>query len=87
MQCHSLFTSAGNACGWAAFDQESFVQEDLHCLLIDTVRDEIEFFAHSVMMLGYADNWEGTGFRRLGVGEIIQEDFFDNISGESVILV
>jgi hypothetical protein len=87
MQCHSLFTSAGNACGWAAFDQESFVQEDLHCLLMDTVRDEIEFFAHNVMMLGYADNGEGTGFRRLGVGEIIQEDFFDNISGESVILV
>ena len=85
MQCHSLCNLAGSVCGWASFDQGSFVEEDIHCLQVSTVRDDASFQAHDVLILGYAN--KSRNFRRIGVGEIVLEDFFDNAQKQAIALV
>jgi len=86
MKCHKLLDSQGESCGWASFDQENFVLEDMHCILVSTVTSEKKFQAHDVMILRDASEENNIKFTRMGVGEITRESFFDGIQVNSVTL-
>jgi len=87
MKCHKLLDSQGQSCGWASLDQESFVLEDMHCLLVSTVTTRRKFSAHDVVILGVVSEENNISFRRMGAGEITRENFFDGIPANLVALV
>jgi hypothetical protein len=79
MKCHKLLDSQGDSCGWTSLDEESFVQEDMHCILLSTVTSEGYFQAHDVMILRGTKEEDNVKFTRIGVGEITRKNFFDGI--------
>jgi hypothetical protein len=87
MQCHELLDSQGESCGWVSFDQESFVQEDMHCLLVSTIFSETKFQAHNVMIVRDAGEEDSFTFKRMGVGEITRENFFEGLRANPIILM
>lgn len=86
MKCHKLLDSQGETCGWATLDQESFVLEDMHCLLVSTVTLNAMFQAHNVMILRDGNEENNFKFTRMGVGEITSESFFDGIPASSIAI-
>lgn len=84
MQAHFLLNQDGESCGWVMFDQESFVLEDMFCVLICTVRRGKEFKNHNVLVVKCLDPTE-TVCKRLGAGEILEEHFFDDAQTTCII--
>ena len=80
MQCHYVLDEEGEPCGWAAFDQEAFSEEEIFCVHISTVWDGSAFQAHNIIMVGHSTSGTKGMLRRIGAGEITQNDFFDSCS-------
>ena len=80
LQCHALLSSGteDEYCGWAAFDEESFTEEAMFCMMISELRRGEAFQAYNVLILGLA---EGSleRFRRLGVGEVTKKGWFEDV--------
>lgn len=86
MHCHALLGPDNDYCGWASFDEESFTQEKMLCALISTVtRDSIPQ-AYNVLILGLVDG-DQERLRRLGVGEITQEGWFEGSEERKVVVI
>ena len=86
MQCHALQDPNNDYCGWASFNEESFAQEKMFCALISTVRRGSTFQTYNILILGLVDGGEER-LRRLGVGEITQEGWFETCAEREVVVV
>ena len=80
MQCHYVLDEEGEPCGWVAFDQEAFSEEEIFCIQLSSVWDGSTFQAHNILMVGQSTSGKEGILRRVGAGEITQKDFFDSCS-------
>jgi hypothetical protein len=86
MQFYVLYDVSGEPSGRVSLDQESFAQESIFCLLISIARARKRLQARHVLVLKHANLEDDQGHRRVGIGEIVREEFSDTLRlFESVI--
>ena len=88
IQCHALLDPGTDDefCGWAAFDEESFTEEAMLCIMVSEVRRGSAFQAYNVLILGLAEESLGP-YRRLGVGEVTKKEWFGDVPARRITVL